>query len=387
MSTASALNYLQDLIALPSVNPMGRETGAKAPYLEGRVTDYLDSFFQRLGVPYKRITVLPGRDNLIASFECPGAQRTLLWDVHQDTVPVEGMTIDPFSPQIEGGKLFGRGASDVKGSMAAMLSAFERLVRERPQGSANILLACTVDEEYTHRGSSALGAMGLEVDLAIVAEPTMLQIVNAHKGAVRWKAITRGKACHSSRPSDGINAIYRMARVLEQLELEAERLLRSEPDPILGTPTLSVGRIEGGQSVNIVPDYAEVQIDRRVIPGEAPDTVREELLRRINAQLPFEVEFGMPWVRMPALSPKLSRPWLDQVSQTLTPILGKETQIESVPFGTDAGPLAAAGIPSIVLGPGDIAQAHTKDEWIEVEQLERAVEVYYGLAVGLGSTS
>ena len=386
MSSPSALQLLRDLVALPSVNPMGRAVAIGPPYFEGRVSDYLEAFFRGIGASFERRAIAPGRDNVIARYEPPGARRTLLWDAHQDTVPAEGMTIEPFRPVVEGGRVYGRGSCDVKGGLAAMLAAFARLVRDRPRGSARVVMACTVDEEFTHTGSSALAEMGLEADLAIVAEPTMLEIVAAHKGAVRWKVITRGVACHSSRPRDGVNAIYRMGRVLRAIEEYADRLGDAEADPVLGPPSLSIGRIEGGQSVNVVPDHCAIEVDRRIIPSEDPDGVRRGLAGALSDRLGDEVpfEFTEPWVRMPSLSPDGSRRWLGPIRDAMAPVLGGPPNVGSVPYGTDAGPLAASGLPAVVIGPGDIAQAHTKDEWIAVDQLERAVEVYEALARGLG---
>lgn len=366
---------------------MGRNVPKEPPYYEERVSDFLERFFLSLKVPYERRTIAPGRDNLIARYEPPGtAMRTLLWDAHQDTVPAEGMIVEPFRPLIEGERVFGRGSCDVKGGLASMLSAFSRLVNERPAGSARVLLACTVDEEYTHTGSSALASEGLTVDLAIVAEPTKLEVVTAHKGAVRWKILTDGIACHSSRPGDGINAIYRMARVLSALEVIANQLQEKVPDPLLGPPTLSVGRIEGGQSVNVVPDRCSIDLDRRVIPGEDVDGVRETLRIALNTALDHTIpfEFSEPWVRMPSLSPEQTRNWVDPIRDAMAKVLGTPPPVSAVPYGTDAGPLAASGIPSVVIGPGDIAQAHTKDEWIAIEQLELAADVYFALACDLG---
>src|SRR5207253_5434690 len=158
-------------------------------------------------------------------------------------------TIDPFGATIENGQLFGRGACDVKGGMAAMLAAFARLVREKPSGAADVVLACTVDEEHTFTGVTRLVERGVRADMAVVAEPTCLKIVHAHKGVIRWHVETAGRSCHSSSPEQGVNAVYRMGRVLVGVEHYAERLRASRFDPLLGPPTLSVGRIEGGTSV------------------------------------------------------------------------------------------------------------------------------------------
>ncbi len=277
---------LSDLVAIPSVNPMGRPLTGEG-YLEGAMSDYLEGWFASLGVSVERQVVSPGRTNLIARYDSPKGRRTLLFDAHQDTVPVDGMTIDPFAPVLEAGKLYGRGACDIKGGMASMLTAFARLVRERPADSASVIMACTVDEEFTHTGSSRLADGHHGADLAIVAEPTRLDIVNRHKGAVRWKVRTRGVACHSSTPNLGQNAIYAMAKVVSALEEYAGVLANSTPDPVLGPPSLSVGRIEGGISFNVVPDWCEVDIDRRVIPGErvadCPGQAREFLASRLGS--------------------------------------------------------------------------------------------------------
>src|SRR4051794_31436112 len=183
-------------------------------FREGKITEYLVDWLQRQGIACERQTVSEGRDNLIARYEAPAGKTTLLFDAHQDTVPTDGMTIPPFLPRIEAGRLYGRGSCDIKGGMAAMLVAFARLVRERPEASASVIMACTVDEEFTHIGSSLLAASPIGADLAIVSEPTRLDLIDCHKGAVRWKVRTRGVACHSSTPRLGVNAIYRMARVV-----------------------------------------------------------------------------------------------------------------------------------------------------------------------------
>ncbi len=375
---------LSALVAIPSVNPMGRSLEGPE-YLEGRLSAYLEAWFRELGVRCQRQMAAPGRDNVLAWYEAPDARRLILFDVHQDTVPTDGMTIPPFVPTIEGGRIYGRGSCDVKGSMASMLSAFARLVRERPAGSASVLLACTVDEEFTHVGSSRLAAMPHGANLAIVAEPTMLNLVHCHKGVLRWKIRTKGIACHSSTPEAGVNAIYRMATVLESLKTYAQVLRSSGADPVLGPPTLSVGRIDGGQSVNVVPDWCEIEVDRRLIPGEnavsAIKSVREVLDRIDGAGDSFEI--SEPWVHMPPLVAHASN-WIEPLTSAVERVTGQRPRVMGVPYGTDAGPLSAAGTPCVVFGPGDIAQAHTKDESIELDQVRLASEAYFQIAVELG---
>ena len=203
---------------------------------------------------------------------------------------------------------------------------------------------------------------------------------------MRWKVRTEGVACHSSTPERGENAIYRMARVVSALEDHAKALAGSRPDPILGPPSLSVGRIEGGQSVNIVPDWCEIEIDRRVIPGEVVADVPGSVSEAVRASLGSldRITFLPPWVKMPALPSRSAEEWIGTALDAIEVVLGRRPRLFGVPFGTDAGPLSEAGMSCFVLGPGDIAQAHTKDEWIELEQVRTAVEVYYELARGLG---
>lgn len=372
---------LRDLVSLPSVNPMGRALQGPELY-EQRVTDYLEKFFRSLGVPYERQAVAPQRENIVARCDLTGASRTLLWEVHQDTVPTDQMTIEPFTPTIENGRLYGRGACDVKGGMAAMLAAFADLAQKRPHGAFNVILACTVDEEHTFTGVQKLVENGVKADGAIVAEPTGLNIVRAHKGVVRWFLTTVGRACHSSNPGQGINAIYRMGRILPALEQYAARLQGAPPDPLLGPPTLSVGIIEGGTSVNTVPDWCRVQIDRRLIPGEDPRAAPEELrafLREANVDVPFECL--EPWMYTPALSPAGSAELVAWLGAAIDSVVGQH-EVTAVPYGTDASTIADAGIPAVVFGPGDIAQAHTRDEWVALDQVQQASEILQRLARG-----
>ncbi len=376
---------LRDLVALPSVNPMGRDlTGPD--FLEARVTAYLEDFFRGLGVRWERQAVAPKRDNILAWYDPPGATRTVVFEVHQDTVPTDGMTIDPFGARIEEGRLYGRGACDVKAGMAAMLTAFARVVREKPAGAARVVMACTVDEEFTFLGVQRLAKTDLRGECSgplevVVAEPTGLDLVNAHKGTVRWDLLTAGRSCHSSRPELGVNAIYHMGALLSHIERFAEELRAGRADPLLGPATLSVGRIEGGVSVNTVPDRCRIEIDRRLLPGEDGEAAAGDLLTYLRKHVGDRIafSFGDPWLSAPALDPAGSEELVARLLRAAEPVAGTR-RVMAVPYGTDAGPLSQSGVPCVVFGPGDIARAHTCDEWVPLDEVAAAAEILYQLA-------
>ena len=381
------LEILKTLVSIPSVNPMGRDLSGPE-YYETRVSDWLCGFFAERDIAHERIEVVPGRSNVVARVDAGADRPTVILDAHQDTVPVDGMTIDPFDPGGRDGKIYGRGACDVKGGMAAMLHAVARLASERPEGAANVVMSCTCDEESNVQGITDLVRLWTDddrhcdliperPDVALVAEPTLLDIVVAHRGATRWKVRTTGRACHSSQPEQGVNAIYHMARVVHALEDYADTLAdRVTPHPLCGAATLSVGLVSGGVSVNTVPDECLIEVDRRVIPGEngaaVIDDVREYLEQ--NGDVPFE--FLPPWLVGIPLPDEGNGDWARRLQDHIANITGPR-QLVGVPYGTHASRFAAAGVPGIVCGPGSILQAHTRDEWLEVAELEQAAEIYY----------
>jgi acetylornithine deacetylase len=390
--TLDLVDTLSQLVAIPSVNPMGRALSGPE-YLEYRVTDWLQAFFDRLGLPWQRQTVEPKRDNIVARFDGePGlgaGGQIILLEAHQDTVPVDGMTIDPWRPSLRAGRLYGRGACDIKGGMTAMLGALAHAVEERPSPRPTILMACTVNEEHGYSGAQALTRLwttpgGDSIfprppDAAIVAEPTSLDVVVAHKGAVRWRCHTLGRAAHSSQPQLGDNAIYKMARVVTALESCARDVPASQPThPLCGRPSLSVGVINGGLSVNTVPDRATIEIDRRVIPGEDPDTAYRQVIDYVarRTELGSAIEHERPYLEGRALADGPNREVAARLVEAARSVRSQVTEV-GVPFGTDAATIALAGVPSVVFGPGSIDQAHTADEWLDIAELEQASEALY----------
>lgn len=384
---------LRELVSLPSVNPMGRPL-AGPEFLEYRVTEYLEGVFRRLELPWVRQTVEPRRDNIVARLDgtipVAAGGPLILWEAHQDTVPVDGMTIEPWNPIVRDGRVYGRGACDIKGGLAAMLSALARLATERPAPRPTILFAATVNEEHGFSGAARLARLWDEQpefcprrpDLAIVAEPTELDVVVAHKGAVRWRVHTRGRSAHSSQADQGDNAVYKMARVLLALERYQREVTPTLGEhPLCGRVTLSVGTITGGISVNTVPERCTIEIDRRLLPGQDGRTAFGQVVDYLRTQpeIDFPVEHDEPYLLGSTLSDGANRAGAERLA-TAARAFAPACRLVGVPYGTNASALSAAGLASVVFGPGSIAQAHTADEWLAIDQLERACQVLYRFA-------
>ena len=283
-----------------------------------------------------------------------------------------------FTPRIQGDRLYGRGSCDTKASVAAAFLALASVlpVQER---RATISLAFAVGEELGHEGVAHLMASGFRADAAVVGEPTGLDVVAAHKGIVRWKMTAVGRAAHSSNPEKGCNAIVKMAAVIRTLEEKLIPQLPQRSHPLLGSPTLSIGRIEGGLQVNVVPDRCTVDVDRRLLPGETWAGVRRELedvLAPLRAGDPdLQVEIEEPYQSLASMATPLDAPIVRIAQEAVRRIHGQRP-VRGVAFGTDAAELAAKGIPCVVLGPGDIAQAHTSDEYVAIQQVVKAAAIY-----------
>jgi acetylornithine deacetylase/succinyl-diaminopimelate desuccinylase-like protein len=362
---------LADLIALPSVNPAFLPEGDSRAG-EWRVTDFLSSLAAKAGLPVEFQEVLPGRRNLIVRLtpsSKPG-QRLLLAP-HLDTVGSVDMPQAHFTPRTSKGRLHGRGACDTKGSVAAMFSALLEIATKGPKPQqTEIIFAGLVDEENAQQGSRALARSRLKADLAIVGEPTELRVVTAHKGDMWLKLVTHGKAAHGARPELGKNAAHAMARVIDLLESDYARQLRKRKHPVLGSPTISVGMVHGGTQPNIVPDHCEIQVDRRTIPGERDETVKREILkflRERGARVELLNSKHHPCIALE------TNPNLPLVRQFME--LTRQHTPLGVDFFCDAAIIASGGTPAVVFGPGNIAQAHTSDEWISIRSLHRGAEI------------
>lgn len=361
-----AEKLLRELIALPSVNPAFLPAGHPDAG-EHRVADYIAAWSAHAGLEVDFQTLADRRRNVLCRLLPPGAVRhRILLAPHLDTVNFASDR--QRLPSRKGGRLYGRGACDTKGSVAAMLTALAELSRTgRRPAHTELVFAGLVDEEQAQAGSRALARAGLSADLAIVGEPTRLRVVTAHKGNVWLRLETRGRAAHGATPHLGRNAIHAMARVVELLETRYRSQLNHRRHPLLGSPTVCVGAIRGGTQANIVPDRCEIEVDRRTLPGETGRSVRSEmtaLLREGGCRATLQ---PVKPVDCPPLETSPQSPLVRQFLRTARQRAGCGAQ-----FFCDAAVLATAGIPSVVFGPGDIAQAHTSDEWISLSELERA---------------
>jgi acetylornithine deacetylase len=380
MRDESLTGLLADLVAIPSVNPMGRGVTGRE-FSEGAIAEYVASLLRHCRIDVETREVMPGRPNVIG-FVDAGKPETLLLEAHLDTARVDTMTIPPFGAEIRDGRMYGRGACDTKGSLAAFLHALCSSVSEGRDRRFNVIFAATADEEYQFSGARHAAAHGLKADMGIAGEPTCLHIVRAHKGVTRWKIAVRGVAAHSAYPERGDNAIYTMGHILTRLELYGENLAAAPPHAELGAPTFSVGVIRGGQAVNIVPDTCEIEVDRRTLPGETAEHVLEEV-RRVLAEV-SGWHFHPPHVDVRGMDVPRESPVVRRLAEAVRGVTGSVT-IESAQYATDAGIYGAAGIPTVVFGPGDITQAHTADEWIDLEELRGASTVIRRFLEGTNS--
>jgi acetylornithine deacetylase len=400
-----AQDLLAELISLPSVNP--RLASGADRTGETRVTEWLGRFCSSHQWPWALQQVEPGRCNFLA-LVAGRLPQTILWEAHQDTVGVEGMTVPPFAATRREGRVYGRGACDVKGSMACLLSALNE-ASSSPGDRPSLLFAATVNEECGFTGARALAGLwrdvsggespsngsfeargGLSLEeararkpaAAVVAEPTGLAVVVAHRGVIRWQCTAHGRAAHSSRPEQGANAVYALAEAVRVVERRHAELAANGADPWCGPATATVTTFHGGLGPNTIPDRAVIDVDRRLAPHEDPAEAYRELVERIAAEADAHgcrFEHAAAWMQSRGMAAEGNLAWAERVA-AVAGGMGLGGAICGAPYGTNAASIAAAGIPVVVCGPGSIEQAHTADEWIAEEQLAAGERFFKRLA-------
>lgn len=372
-----ALALARALVQIDSRNP-SLVIGAPG---EQAVARLLGDVLEVWGFQVELRDAAPGRPNVIARAGTRNTGRSLMFNGHLDVVGVEGMVHAPWSGEERDGRVYGRGSSDMKGGIAAMCAAAARATGEDTDGE--IIIAAVSDEEFQSLGTRAVVAQGIRTDAAIVAEPTGLAIMPAHRGFVWLQATFHGRAAHGSRYDIGVDAIRHAGLLLAELDiLDTNTLPRRRPHPLLGRPSVHASTIAGGTGLSTYPDRCELSIEWRTLPGETAASVLAEIRAscdHIRARRPeFQCELGVIVTQGPS-DVALGSPIVLALDAALH-FTGDPVRIEGMSAWTDAAILNEAGIPAICFGPGDIAVAHAAEEYIAVREIRRATDVLTRLA-------
>jgi acetylornithine deacetylase len=366
MSSDPVISLLRQLVAINSVNP-SLVPGAPG---EEEIAGAVAAHMRQIGLDVAVEEVAPGRPNVVGVLDGRSRGRSLMLCGHVDTVGVDGMAA-PFDPLEKDGRVYGRGAQDMKGGLAAMIDA-ARIVAGRGLPAGQLLVAALVDEEYASSGADALVARW-RADGAVVTEPTDLEVAVAHKGFAWCEVETRGRAAHGSRPREGRDAIVRMGRVLHALEALDRDLQSREPHALMGTASLHASIISGGRELSSYPDRCVLQYERRTIAGETPSVVEKEiadLLGPLHAGDPEFEATGRMTVSRPPYEIAIDHALPQALARAATRACGAAVPFSAMTFWTDAAALGSAGIPSVLFGPGG-AGLHGIEEYVMVEDVLR----------------
>jgi acetylornithine deacetylase len=373
------ISLLKTLVAIDSVNPSLVPGAAGEAAIAAAIAEHM----RAMGLDVQLQEVAPGRPNVVGVLEGTEAGPSLMFCGHVDTVGIEGMAA-PFDPVERDGRIYGRGSQDMKGGVAAMIDA-ARVARARGFRRGRLIIAAVVDEEFASIGADALVGRW-SADAAVVTEPTDLQIGIGHKGFAWFDVDTRGRAAHGSRPRDGRDAIVRMGRVLQQLE-RLDRELQSRPaHAVMGTASLHASLISGGRELSSYPDACRLQMERRTVAGESAESALgevEAVLARLRAEdAEFEGTVRLTFGRPPYEVPRDSG--LPDALARAASKADVQASTVGMSFWTDAAVLGAAGIPSVLFGPGG-AGLHSTEEYVFAEQVLKCRDTLAALALDLSS--
>lgn len=364
---------LSDLVAIDSVNP-DLVPGAAG---EATIADFCQRWLAERGLEVHRLESRPGRPSIVAIARGTGGGRSLMLNGHYDTVGLSGYAGDPLEPRIADGRLYGRGAYDMKSGVAAAMVAATRARQKRLSG--DVVIALVADEEFASRGTTEV-LMDFTADAAIVVEPSNLQAVVAHKGFAWFDVIVQGRAAHGSRPDLAIDAIAKAGHALVAIEKWSDRLRLGRQHPILGPGTAHTSMIRGGEEASSYPAECRITIERRTLPGETAATVETELryilgsLSRTVPDFSWRISRGL---ERRAFQADREHPIVQQVLAQAEQRLGRRPDVRGEPFWTDCALLQDAGIPCLMFG-ADGGGAHAADEWVDLASVERLTDILTG---------
>ncbi|MGQ9514173.1 MAG: M20 family metallopeptidase [Thermoproteota archaeon] len=371
MDTRKAVELTKKLVRARSTNPPGDEKFA---------SDVVINFLEEIGIGYVEQKVSDNRYNIIASLKGRNRHRSLLFTSHLDVVPPgdERMWIkDPFCGEEIGGLIYGRGSTDAKGSLGAMLCAMESIVESGVELSGDLILAAVVGEETDNLGIRHLiEGSNFRIDMALVGEPTKLRVANTHKGIARFNIHVSGKAAHACLPSRGVNAISGMAKVVIGLDYLSSNLQIKDSGSF---PTLVISTIKGGIKDNIVPPNCSITVDRRLVVGESPESAEQEITEVVNSALKgstmkTKVE---PYLMALPTHTSANEPIVLSSRKAVNKVLGKDLGLYNFEAYCDMGPLVEkAGAKTVILGPGSLEGSHIENEVVSIEEIESAAKIY-----------
>lgn len=358
------------LVEIDSVNP-DLQPGAGG---EGEVAAFVAAWLRSNGIETEVQEAAPGRQNVIGIVRGTGNGRSLMLNAHMDTVGHGGMS-DPLAGKIADNKVYGRGAWDMKGSLAAIMLAGRDLALDPPAG--DVLITAVVDEEYASIGTAAIVEY-YQADGAIVTESTQLELSVAHKGFVWFDITTYGVAAHGSKPKLGVDAIAKMGKVLTSLAALEDELAAGEAHPLVGTGSIHASLIRGGTELSSYPASCTLSVERRLIPGETPDRAEQELRNVVDAAGRDDTSFRATIERGLYRAPfeqEVGNPIVTAVREAAVSVLGVAPIYAGESGWMDSTFLAAAGIPTVIFGP-DGAGAHADEEWVDLVSLEQCRQIY-----------
>lgn len=368
------IELTKELLRVRSENPPGDQSA---------IAEFLESKMKEIGLQVEKYDYEPGKPNVIGKLVGKNRRPILMLNGHVDTVPAGDIDMwrsNPFEPVVRDGKLYGRGAADMKGGLAAMIYAAKKIIDAELDLSGSLLVTCVVDEEVTGYGTQSLVDRGYTADFAIVGEPTELAVLTAHKGALEFTVTTTGKSAHGSTPRKGLNAIYKMSKVCLALEKYLDELEKTR-HPLVGSPTISVGKIHGGTAVGVVPEKCQIWVERRTVPEESLDDVKagiETLLKRLRDADP---ELNVDWkvtLEVDASETPSESPIVKRSLEAVSEVTGTTATAKGFVAVCDMRFLVNQGrIPTVILGPGSMDQAHVTDEYVEIQQLVNSAKIYY----------